>query len=184
MRHLWFLPSNRAGDTLGRSVAREKSGVAFNLAVNLCHLGSFEEAYGYLSAARDLAPGLADGLDGLRLAWLGARVDAGLGRSEEARAGLAEVRDQLAARRAALDAAVASLETAVIGLAAGRTAEVRTLAGEMAWIFTAEGIEPDTLAALRLFCEAARQETATPAQAHALLARLEPRGPLRWLDQR
>jgi tetratricopeptide (TPR) repeat protein/DNA-binding XRE family transcriptional regulator len=162
---------------------REKWCVVFNLAVNLCHLGRFEEARECLDEARNLALELGNDLDSLRVAWLGARVDAGLGRSEQARAGLAAVRDQLVRGRDALDAGVVSLELAVMDLAAGRTAEVKQLAGEMAWIFAAEGIERDVVAALRLFCEAALQERATVAEAQELLARFEQRGPLRHLGE-
>ena len=38
---------------------------------------------------------------------------------------------------------------------------MRALAGEMLWIFKAQGIARETLAVLRMFCEAARKEAAT-----------------------
>jgi len=44
-------------------------------------------------------------------------------------------------------------------------AEVRETAAEMLWIFKAQGVHREALAALRLFCEAAKQETATVALA-------------------
>ena len=47
----------------------------------------------------------------------------------------------------------------------GRTAEVREIAEEMLWIFKAQEVHREALAALRLFCEAAQQETATVALA-------------------
>jgi hypothetical protein len=76
-----------------------------------------------------------------------------------------------------------SLELAVMDLEAGRTAEVKVLAGEMAAIFSAEGIERDALAALRLFWEAAAHERVTVAQAQELISRLEGRKPLRWVSR-
>jgi hypothetical protein len=51
--------------------------VAFNLAVNLCHLERFEEAQEWVEEARNLGRGLGNDLDSLRVAWLSARVDAG-----------------------------------------------------------------------------------------------------------
>ena len=43
----------------------------------------------------------------------------------------------------------------------GRTAEVRTLAEEMLQIFRTQKVEREALAALQLFCDAARREAAT-----------------------
>jgi tetratricopeptide (TPR) repeat protein/transcriptional regulator with XRE-family HTH domain len=161
---------------------RERWCVTFNLAVNLCHLGRYEEAQEWVETARNLASGLGNDLDSLRVTWLSARVDAGRGRREEARAALAAVRDELVARGDAVRAAVVSLELAVMDLEAGRTAEVKVLAREMASIFSAEGIERDALAALRLFWEAALHERATVAQAQELIGRLEGHKPLRWMN--
>jgi hypothetical protein len=42
-----------------------------------------------------------------------------------------------------------------------RTAQVRALAEEMAWIFRAQGINREALAALRIFCDAAEREAAS-----------------------
>jgi hypothetical protein len=54
----------------------------------------------------------------------------------------------------------------------------------MAPIFKAQGIQRETLAALRVFCEAAERETATLEMAQRLLELLE-RGQSdpRWLDE-
>ncbi len=43
----------------------------------------------------------------------------------------------------------------------------------MAWIFEAKGIHREALAALTLFCEAARQEAATVALARQTIADIE-----------
>jgi hypothetical protein len=40
-------------------------------------------------------------------------------------------------------------------------AEVRILASQMSWIFSSQGVQREALAALKLFCDAAREETAT-----------------------
>jgi hypothetical protein len=59
------------------------------------------------------------------------------------------------------DYALASLDLSLVLLEEGRTAEVRTLAEEMLSVFAAQQVHREALAALRLFCEAAKQEAAT-----------------------
>ena len=61
----------------------------------------------------------------------------------------------------AYDAALASLEVAVLYLEEDRTGEVKALAREMAPIFKAQGVHKEALASLRLFCEAASRGEAT-----------------------
>jgi transcriptional regulator with XRE-family HTH domain len=152
---------------------RDRFGVAFNLCVNLWHLGFFEEAKAGLPGLRELSVALGNGLDLIRVQWLGARVAAGLGCIDEARVAFEHVRDAFRERRNASDVAVVSLELAAIYLQEGRTAEVREMAEAMAWIFACEGIEREVVAALRLFCDAAKQETATSERVQALLASLK-----------
>jgi hypothetical protein len=60
----------------------------------------------------------------------------------------------------------------VLYLEEGRTAEVRALAAEMAWIFEAQGVHREALAALALFRRAARAERASVEQARRLLSYL------------
>jgi hypothetical protein len=61
----------------------------------------------------------------------------------------------------------------VLYLDEGRTAEVRGLAAQMAWIFEAQGVHREALAALDLFCRAARAQTISAAQARRLLSYFE-----------
>jgi|SRR6185295_17675798 len=109
----------------------------------------------------------------VRVVWLQARVDAGQRRTEEAVDGFQRVRGDFTARDLPYDAAVGSLDLAVLWLRAGRTAEVRELAVEMEAVFQAKKIHREALAALLLFCEAARQETATVALARRAIADIE-----------
>jgi len=110
---------------------------------------------------RRLAEGLGEELDLTRLVWLEGRVRAGLGRDAEAQRDFEQVRRVFEARRLAYEYALVSLDLALVHLRGGRTAEVRTLAAEMLWIFRAEGVPREALAALKLFCEAAEREAAT-----------------------
>jgi tetratricopeptide (TPR) repeat protein len=144
----------------------------FNTAKNLCHLQRFAEAAERLPEIGELALRQGAELDGLRVAWLAARVAAGLERKEEAVAGLEWVRRRFTAMKLPYEAALSSLELAVLWLEAGRTAEVRGLAVAMAWIFQAQGIGREALAALQLFREAAGRDAATVELARRAIAGL------------
>lgn len=133
-------------------------GLQFNLADNLLQAGRPEEAEALLPELRKLTAQLGNDLDSLRLRWLEGRMAAGLGRTEDALAALAWVKEELATRQIASDTALVTLEIAVLYLAAGRTSEVRTLARRLVWVFKDHGIHREALAALRLFCEAAERE--------------------------
>ncbi len=144
----------------------------YNLADNLYDLQRFAEAEALLPHLRELAVQAADELRLVRLVWLGARIAAGQGRTEEAIAGLEQVRADFTARELPYHAALSSLDLAVLYLKAGRTAEVRELAVAMGWIFKAKGIHREALAALSLFCEAAKRENATVELARQVMAEL------------
>jgi tetratricopeptide (TPR) repeat protein len=132
-----------------------------NSALNLCHLGRYTEAEKMLPEIQALTAQLDNELDALRPVWLEGRISAGLGRSEHALRALSRVRAEFATRGIAYDAALATLEVAVLYLERGRAREVKMLAREMAPIFVAQGVHREALAALKLFCEAAENEWAT-----------------------
>ena len=145
----------------------------FKMVNNLCHLTRYAEAADLLPAVRELAVSQADELSLIRVVWLSARVAAGEGRSEEAMSSLEQVCRTFTEQELPYDAALASLDLAVLWLEAGRTADVRELAVGMTWIFKAQKIHREALAALSLFCEAAKQETATVATARQAIASIE-----------
>jgi len=136
-------------------------GVRFNLLVDLCHLGRVAEARLELPEVRALAERLGGDLDLVRVVWLEGKIAAGLGRTEEAYSAFQQARREFVARELPYDCALASLELAVLLLDCGRTAEVPGLATDMLWIFRAQGVHREALAALRLFCDAAREDRAT-----------------------
>jgi transcriptional regulator with XRE-family HTH domain len=147
--------------------------VRFNMTDDLTHLEKFREAAELLPGVRDMAVDQGNKLSRIRVVWLAAKVDAGQGRSEEAIAGLEQVRRDFTAEELPYEAALSSLDLAVLWLQAERTAEVRTLAMAMGWIFKAKGIALAALEALRLFCEAARKETATVEMTRRVIAEVE-----------
>jgi transcriptional regulator with XRE-family HTH domain len=136
-------------------------GLRFNTVANLCHLGRFSEAEALLPDLRELAATMKKELDLIRIVWLKGRVMAGLGRGEEARVAFEETRRELTTREIAYDCALVTLELAVLLLNQGQAREVRTLAEEMLWIFRAQGVHREALAALKVFCGAVRREAAT-----------------------
>ncbi len=144
-------------------------GVRFNLLVDLCHLERFGEAKPRLPEVRALAERLGEELDLTRVVWLEGKITAGLGRLAEALGAFEQVRRVFGRRELTFDYALVSLELAVLLLEQGHTAEVRTLAEEMLRIFRTQKIEREALAALRLFCDAACQETATVDLARQLV---------------
>lgn len=133
----------------------------FNVADNLCHLGQYSQAADRLPEIRKLAVQSSNELDVIRVVWLGAKVAGGQERKEEAVAGLEQVRQDFTARGLPYDAALASLDLAVLYLEDRRTLEVRNLASAMGWIFHVQGIAREALAALTLFLNAAQRESAT-----------------------
>ncbi|HYO11760.1 MAG TPA: helix-turn-helix transcriptional regulator, partial [Thermoanaerobaculia bacterium] len=147
-------------------------GLLFNTAANLRHLGRYAEAAGFLPRVREMAVHLGD-LHYIRVVWLTARVAAGLGRREEAEAGFEQVRREFESRDLPYEAALASLDLAVLWLEAGRTAEVRELAVEMERVFKEKKIAREALAAVILFCEAARREAATVELARRVIGEIE-----------
>jgi tetratricopeptide (TPR) repeat protein len=150
---------------------RWRMGVRFNRVVGLCHLGRFAEAKSGLPELRRLIP--AKSADAERLRWLSGRVAAGLGHRTEARRGFERARRGFSRRRNAYNAALVSLDLAILHLEDGRRGAVPELAEEMVWIFASQRVPREALAALRLFIDAAQAGTATVDLARRVLAFLE-----------
>lgn len=142
----------------------------FTKLVNLCHLGRAREAARGLPEVQDLATALNRELDHLRLAWLEARVAAGLGRRAEAAALFAKVHQAFAQRKIAYDAALVALERSVVLLEEGHTAEVQKLSAGLVWVFQDQGVPGEALKALALFREAVEKEIASAELARQIVA--------------
>lgn len=133
----------------------------FNLSVNYWHLARFEAAEECLAGAREVAIRLGNELDLTRTLWLTARLDSSLGRTAKASAGLDQVFEELIAYPLPYDAALAGLDLAVLYLEHNDTRKVMALAQRMEKVFVSLGIEREALAALLVFCEAARRAEAS-----------------------
>jgi len=148
-------------------------GLFFNQATNLSHLERHGEAAALLAKAKELDVRQVNELSSLRVLWLEARVNSTQGKAEEAMAALEQVRGDFTARELPYDAALASLDLAVLWLERGRTAEVRELSVDMGWIFKTKGIDREALASLTLFCEAARQDAVSVELTQQVIAEIE-----------
>ncbi|MEA2604194.1 MAG: hypothetical protein QOF89_5186 [Acidobacteriota bacterium] len=133
----------------------------FNRIVNLCHLQRYEEAAERLPEVQAMAESGGRPLDSVRVLWLQSKIEAGFGRRAEAEEILDRVRREFLSREIAYDAAVATLELAVLYLEDGRSAEVRTIVAELGPIFAAQHVARETLACVDLFRKAVQQETIT-----------------------
>jgi tetratricopeptide (TPR) repeat protein len=135
--------------------------VLHNLIADLLYLGRIEEARQNLPDARRLAERLGGELDLVRVLWVEAMVADALGDLGGARKRFEQARSAFARPELSYDHALVSLELSVVLLKQGDTARVRTVAEEMLRIFRSQKVHQEALAALKLFCEAARRETAT-----------------------
>lgn len=104
---------------------------------------------------------LKDSYTRLRIVWLRGRIAAGRGAMEEAERAYLEAREGFIRDRIAYDAALVSLDLAILYGRQARWSEVRRLATEMHKIFGAQSVHREAAAAVLLFQEAAQQEKLT-----------------------
>ena len=122
--------------------------------------GRHQEARERLPKAFRMTEELGHRLDRVRLRWLEGRICANLGETRYAEACLAEARDAFLELGVAYDAALVALQLADVLAPQGRFAEMRQLAEEMLPIFQSRDLHPHAQAALKMFSEAVRDETA------------------------
>jgi tetratricopeptide (TPR) repeat protein len=135
--------------------------VRTNVLVTLCHLGQHAAAAEEFDQVRELAVRLGGGVRLARLGWLFGWIQAGLGRPAEAEAAFERVRRELLRRDIPFDAALVSLELAVLYQEQGRAAEVQQLTHELGPVFVSQRISREALATLLLVREAVEQESLT-----------------------
>ncbi len=142
---------------------RTALGILCEFLRNLCWQGRAVEAAERLPQAQALAEKLRQEIDLWRVVYLSGIIAAGIGQAEEAEQMFEKARRGFASHEPPLAFyyALVSLELALLLLEQRRTSEVRTLAEAMMLIFSSQGVEREALAALQVFCDAARRETAT-----------------------
>jgi tetratricopeptide (TPR) repeat protein len=140
-----------------------------NAANNFCHLGKYPSAAALVQKIQPRVAEHGDEIDLIRILWLQGRIEAGLGRTDEALHLLSDARERFAAEKMLYDVALALLEEAALLLSQGRSAEVKVLAQDLTVVFERQGVHREALAALRLFHEAAQREGATAELARDVL---------------
>jgi tetratricopeptide (TPR) repeat protein len=151
----------------------------FNLALFLFESGQFRAATDALGAARKTIEQLPDTYTRLRIIWLEAKIAAALQRFEEAESALRIARDGFVEQRNGYDAALASLDLALLLMRQGRTDEVRQIAEEILPIFVTDEVDREALATLTLLADAAQQTTLAIELVEELIGRVERLRPSR-----
>ena len=132
-----------------------------NLIGYLNEVGRHEEALRALAETRGLYHQLGERSALVRLRWLEGKILRDLGRAEEAETAFREVRDELIGLNLGLDAALVSLDLAMILLERGDSGELTRLAAEMIPVFESRDDHQKALAAFLLFQKAAEAEQVT-----------------------
>lgn len=150
-----------------------------NLLCCLTTAGRHQEAKALLPEVRSLFERHAKPLDLLRLRWSEGRIALGLGELSEAEIAFHEVQRQFFERRMGYDAALVSLDLAILYAQQGRAAELKRLAVEIMPVFESRDVHREAMAALIMFQHAVEEERLTVHLAHQLAAVLKRERPLR-----
>ena len=129
-----------------------------NLIWYLNESGGHKEAQKALRKCRRLYLELGDRMHLVRLRWLEGKIARALGRLAEAEEALREARDAFVERGIGFDAALVSLDLAMVYALRGESGEVKRLAAEMVPIFESRDVHQEAIAALLIFKEAAEAE--------------------------
>lgn len=144
-----------------------------NLILFMTESGRHQEAEDSLAETRRLYLELGERMNLVRLRWLEGKIARELGRHEDAEAALREARDAFLADDIAIDAALVSLDLAILHMQRGETTALKDLAAEMRPIFESGDVHPEALAAVLLFQQAAEAEQVTRALLDQVAARLQ-----------
>jgi tetratricopeptide (TPR) repeat protein len=152
-RSLFLLDSLREPRLVGMS--------QYNLISCLQDAGQSAEAAALIPEARRMMEQVGTRSDLWRLRWTEGRVAASLGRHEAAAAALGEVREAFLDNALAFDAALVSLDLALVYLRQRRPGETRRLVAEMIPVFQSREVHREALAALIVFQRAAELDELT-----------------------
>jgi tetratricopeptide (TPR) repeat protein len=144
-----------------------------NLALSLALAGRFEEAEQSLLEVRGELEENGRPLDLLRLRWTEGKVAFGSGRLGEAEALFREVQAEFLPRGMGYDAALVSLDLAVLLAREHRTEDLKRLAAEVMQVFESRDVHREAVAALILFQNACEEERLTAELARQIAAILQ-----------
>jgi tetratricopeptide (TPR) repeat protein len=132
-----------------------------NLVLFLSDAGRNAEALAALEQSRPLYLRLGSRMDLLRLRWLEGRIALGLGRSAEAERALSLALEAFLELGIGLDAALVAFDLARVYARRGDCAAVKRIAADIVPVFQSCHVQPEALAALALFRDAAEAERIT-----------------------
>lgn len=144
-----------------------------NLILFMTEGGRHQEAEAILAETRRLYVVLGERMNLVRLRWLEGKLARELGRLEDAETALKEARDAFLAVDIAIDAALVSLDLAILYMQRGEITALKELAAEMRPIFESGDVHPEALAAVLLFQQAAEAEDVTRTLLDQVAARLQ-----------
>ena len=133
----------------------------YNLLTYLSLAGRYQEADEMLQKARGFFLGHARPLDLLRLQWAEGKIAIGLDRPREAEADFRRVQEEFLARGMGYDAALVSLDLAILYAREHRTEDLKRLAAEILQVFESRDVHREAVAALILFRSACEEERLT-----------------------
>lgn len=144
-----------------------------NLLACLILVGRFEEAARLLPSVQELSHQSPSTINLVRLQWAEARIAFGLGHNEDAESHFRQVQREFLHRGMAYDAALVSLDLAVVYAQEGRNDELRQLALEIIPIFEAQDVYREALAAMLMFQNACKEDRLTIELVHQIAMLLE-----------
>ncbi len=139
-----------------------------NLLHSLAKVGRFAEGDARVPEVRALCLEIGGDLDLVRLRWVEGKIDFGLGRLAAAEAAFREVQEEFLNRRLGYDAALVSLDLALLFASEHRTADLKRLAAEILPAFESREIHREAMAALLMFQGACEEERLTVQLARQL----------------
>jgi tetratricopeptide (TPR) repeat protein len=149
------------------------TGGRYNLALFLVESGEPGQAAEVLDADMDLHARLPQSWLQLRLTGLRGKIAQAQGDFAAAESAFLQMRDGFLQEELGYDAAIVSMDLALLYLRQGRTAELKALAREMLPIFRSQDVHREAVAALVLFQEAVREEQITAAFVREIAAYLD-----------
>jgi hypothetical protein len=167
----------QTGDALLESLKRESDPILYicaenNLALYLCDAGEYEHALFILENDPEFCIRHGDRHTNFRRLWVAARSAAGLGDLAGAEEALRAVRDVFINEDVGYDAALVSLDLALVYARSGRIGDLRECAETMLPIFRHYELHQEAAAALRLFLESIREGNASVAFVEEIAAYL------------
>ncbi len=144
----------------------------FNLLCCLVQAGRLEEAEGLVPEVRALVPPASAPLKAVHLVWAEGQIHFGRGRLDQAEAAFKQAQREFLDRRMAYDAALVSLDLAILLAQQGRTEELKSLSLESMAVFESREIHREAMATLLMFQEACREEMLTAEMARQLAQHL------------